>query len=79
MYHSLAIVIVGRLLSRRPNRPLRAAAWLFVAGIVLFSGSLYGLALTGEKALAYATPIGGVAFLIGWGCLAVGSLRPAMQ
>ncbi len=76
MYHALALLVVGRLLSRRPNALLRASAWLLIAGIFLFSGSLYGLALTGEKALAYVTPVGGAAFLIGWGCLAVGSLLP---
>ena len=53
MYHALALLVVGRLLSRGANALLRAAAWLFIAGIVLFSGSLYGLALTGVKALAF--------------------------
>jgi uncharacterized membrane protein YgdD (TMEM256/DUF423 family) len=78
MYHALAVIIVGGLLASRPNSLLRAAAWLFIAGIVLFSGSLYGLALTGVKSFAYATPLGGAAFLLGWGCLAVGSLRPPL-
>ena len=75
MYHALALLVVGRLISRRQNPPLRAAGWLFIAGIVLFSGSLYGLALTGVKPLAYLTPVGGVAFLLGWACLALGSVR----
>ena len=50
---------------------LAAAGWLFVAGAVLFSGSLYLLALTGITALGVITPIGGVAFLLGWACLAL--------
>jgi uncharacterized membrane protein YgdD (TMEM256/DUF423 family) len=77
MYHALALLVVGRLLSRRATSLLRATFWLFLAGILLFSGSLYALALTGEKALGYLTPIGGAAFLAGWACLALAKLRPA--
>jgi uncharacterized membrane protein YgdD (TMEM256/DUF423 family) len=46
------------------------AAWLLVAGIVLFSGSLYALALTGIRAFGAITPLGGVAFIAGWLCVA---------
>jgi len=56
------------------SRAVVAAGWLFVAGIVLFSGSLYLLAVTGVTALGAITPIGGVAFLAGWVCLGVASL-----
>ena len=52
------------------------AGWLFVAGTVLFSGSLYALALTGVRWLGAITPLGGAAFLAGWVCLALGG-RPA--
>ena len=51
-----------------------AAGWLFVSGIVLFSGSLYVLAVTGVTALGAITPIGGVAFLAGWAALAIAAL-----
>jgi uncharacterized membrane protein YgdD (TMEM256/DUF423 family) len=53
------------------------AGWLFVAGTVLFSGSLYALALTGVRGLGAVTPVGGVAFLAGWAALAVAALRGA--
>jgi len=62
--------VAGRL----DSRAVVAAGWLFVAGIVLFSGSLYLLAVTGVTALGAITPIGGVAFLAGWVCLGVASL-----
>ena len=51
------------------------AGWCFVAGMALFSGSLYLLALTGLRPLAYLTPLGGVAFLSGWVLLAVAARR----
>ena len=75
MYHALALLLVGRLLSRRPSSLLRAGGWLFVIGIVLFSGSLYALAFTRQRAFGALTPLGGAAFLAGWLCVAVSSLR----
>ena len=75
MYHALALLVVARLISRRSTPLLRAAVWFFVLGIVLFSGSLYALALTGETWLGYFTPAGGVALVAGWGCFAVSSMR----
>jgi uncharacterized membrane protein YgdD (TMEM256/DUF423 family) len=60
LVHALAVGLVAAL----KRRPL--AAWLFTAGVVLFSGSLYALALTGVKALGMVTPIGGLCFLAGW-------------
>jgi uncharacterized membrane protein YgdD (TMEM256/DUF423 family) len=78
MYHALALLGVGILLARLSidGSPwLTSAGWLFVAGTVLFSGSLYLLSLTGTTWLGAITPLGGVAFLIGWLALVVGVLR----
>lgn len=71
MYHALALVGVAALASRRPGRAIAAAGFCFLLGIVLFSGSLYGLSLLGWKWLGPITPLGGVAFLIGWAMLMV--------
>jgi uncharacterized membrane protein YgdD (TMEM256/DUF423 family) len=69
-WHALAILAVGVLLSQWPGqRAVEVAGWLFVAGIVLFSGSLYAMALTGVRGLGAVTPFGGVAFLAGWAAL----------
>ena len=70
MYHALALLAAAGAAGRWPAGLVRAAGWLFVAGTVLFSGSLYALALTGVRALGAITPLGGVAFLAGWSCLA---------
>jgi uncharacterized membrane protein YgdD (TMEM256/DUF423 family) len=70
MYHALALLGVAWACTRWPGGAALAAGWLFVAGTVLFSGSLYALALTGEKWLGAVTPLGGLAFLAGWVCLA---------
>ena len=74
MYHALALFGTGLLMARMGSWLMTAAAWLFVAGIVLFSGSLYALALTGVTILGAVTPLGGVALLLGWACLAVAAL-----
>ena len=73
MYHALALLAIGLLLSRSEvaSTLLNTAGLAFIAGIVLFSGSLYALSLSGIKWLGAVTPLGGVAFLIGWGCLAI--------
>lgn len=70
MYHALALFVVGWAGERYRPAPVRAAGWLFLLGIVLFSGSLYALALTGVRWLGAVTPVGGVAFLSGWTLLA---------
>jgi len=78
MYHALALIGVGILLGRFSidgSAWLNAAGWLFIAGTVLFSGSLYALSLSGVTVLGAITPLGGVAFLLGWIALAVGILR----
>jgi uncharacterized membrane protein YgdD (TMEM256/DUF423 family) len=76
MYHALAIMGVASVTERlQASRLILASGWLFFAGIVLFSGSLYLLAITGMRGLGAITPIGGVAFLLGWACLAVAAVR----
>lgn len=75
MYHALALLAVAWMVTRWPGPwPVRAG-WLFLAGTVLFSGSLYLLALTGVRWLGAITPLGGAAFLAGWLCLAMGASR----
>jgi uncharacterized membrane protein YgdD (TMEM256/DUF423 family) len=71
MYHALALFAVAWVLSRSPSAVGTAAGWLFVAGTVLFSGSLYAMTFTGIRALGAITPIGGVCFIAGWVCLAL--------
>ncbi|MDF2387714.1 DUF423 domain-containing protein [Nostoc ellipsosporum NOK] len=72
MYHALALLLVALLISRTqsPQPTLIASGWLFIIGIALFSGSLYALSLTGIKSLGAIAPLGGAAFLAGWGALA---------
>jgi uncharacterized membrane protein YgdD (TMEM256/DUF423 family) len=72
MYHALALLLTAAAIGRIGGaRLLVIAGWFFVGGIVLFSGSLYALALTGISILGAVTPLGGVAFLVGWACLAI--------
>ena len=76
MYHALGLLFAGRFVVRRPSRALLASCWMFLLGTILFSGSLYGLALTEERwLLGTLTPAGGALFLLGWLCLGVGALR----
>jgi len=87
MYHALALITVDLIRSRslkqaepRPARsPLEVAGVLFAAGIVLFSGSLYALALTGERAWGAITPLGGAALLAGWIAFAIGCWRAGWE
>jgi uncharacterized membrane protein YgdD (TMEM256/DUF423 family) len=69
MYHALGLVAVAWAASRWPGPLVQLAGWLFVAGTLLFSGSLYTLSLTGIRWLGAITPLGGAAFLAGWVCL----------
>ena len=72
MYHAFALLIVAAVIGRfGDSRLLVVAGWSFVVGVLLFSGSLYALALTSVSTLGAVTPIGGVAFLVGWACLAL--------
>ena len=77
MYHALALLLVGLLLSRAETAQsmLTAAGVSFIAGVVIFSGSLYALSFTGIKWLGAITPLGGLGFLVGWTCLAIASFR----
>jgi len=77
-YHALALLAVGLLLERwTASAPLAAAGWLFGAGVLLFSGSLYLLAVAGWKWLGPVTPLGGVLLIAGWICFVVGVVRGA--
>ena len=72
MYHALGLLAVAWAWTRWPGGVVTWAGWLFVAGTVMFSGSLYLLSLTGLRWLGAITPIGGTAFLLGWLALAWG-------
>jgi uncharacterized membrane protein YgdD (TMEM256/DUF423 family) len=74
MYHALAIVIVSLIMGRMDGWLIQTAGWAFTVGILLFPGSLYLLALTGVTVFGAITPLGGLAFLIGWACLAVAAI-----
>ena len=69
LIHALALLAVAWAHTRWPGRRVSASGWLFTVGTLLFSGSLYGLTLTGVRGLGVVTPIGGVALLLGWLCL----------
>lgn len=70
MYHALALFAIAWGVDRWGEGPVVWAGWAFVVGIVVFSGSLYVLSLTGARWLGAITPIGGAALLVGWGLLA---------
>jgi uncharacterized membrane protein YgdD (TMEM256/DUF423 family) len=75
IYHALALLAVAWAVSRWPGSLPVYAGWLFVLGSVVFSGSLYILALTGGRWWGAVTPLGGVAFLAGWLCLVLTVVR----
>ncbi len=75
MYHALALLGVAWLTSQAASASANAAGWCLLAGIVLFSGSLYALALSNLKVLGAITPVGGVLFLVGWVLLAVAGVK----
>jgi uncharacterized membrane protein YgdD (TMEM256/DUF423 family) len=75
MYHALGLLAAAWAVGRWPGGPAVAAGWLFVAGTLAFSGSLYLLALTGQRWLGAITPVGGLAFMLGWAALAWAALR----
>jgi uncharacterized membrane protein YgdD (TMEM256/DUF423 family) len=77
MYHVFAVFAAAWACARWPRRVFGVAGVLFLAGIVVFSGSLYVLALSGERWLGAVTPLGGAAFLAGWLCLGWGAIRSA--
>jgi len=73
LIHALALLAVGLVMARMPHPAVAASGWLFIIGVVIFSGSLYLLALTGVKWLGAITPIGGLAMIAGWLSLAWGA------
>jgi len=75
MFHALALVLVGILAERRPTSTLRVAGWCFLAGVVIFSGALYGIALMRFSKLGMIAPIGGALLIAGWVALAVSALH----
>jgi uncharacterized membrane protein YgdD (TMEM256/DUF423 family) len=70
--HAIALGLAGLVAGHRPGRLVHAAGGLFLAGTVLFAGSLYALVLLDLPVLGAVTPLGGAAFIAGWGCLAAG-------
>ncbi len=76
MYHALGLLAVGLVAQMRPSPLLTNAGWAMQLGILLFSGSLYALALTGIRGLGAITPVGGMGFLAGWLLLALAAWQP---
>ena len=75
-YHSLTLLAVGIIALQQPQTMLlKSSGWLFLLGIVVFSGSLYLLSVTGVRWLGAITPLGGLAFIAGWACLAAASWK----
>lgn len=79
MYHALALFAVAWCYNTWPSALVKTAGWFFVVGTIIFSGSLYLLSLTDTRWLGAITPIGGLAFLIGWFCLAWGALKASVN
>jgi uncharacterized membrane protein YgdD (TMEM256/DUF423 family) len=77
MYHALAIGLAAFAMREQAAVPAQVAAALFLAGIVVFSGSLYAVALSGTRGFGLVTPFGGLSFLLGWAALAWTGLRLA--
>jgi uncharacterized membrane protein YgdD (TMEM256/DUF423 family) len=75
MYHALALIACAWAVTKWPGGWVVASGWSFVAGTLIFSGTLYALALTGMRWLGAVTPVGGVALLAGWVCLAAAALK----
>ena len=79
MYHSIGIILIGAIALQRQHPLLNAAGFLMVSGTVIFSGMLYLLVLTETKILGAIVPIGGIAMMAGWVCLAVGAWLMSSQ
>ena len=78
-WHALALIAAGLAAQRFGGRWFAPAGWLFLGGILLFSGSLYALVLGGPRWLGPVTPVGGMLFLSGWAALSVGFLRADLR
>ena len=74
-YHSLALILLGLLMVQFQHKAFNVAGYGFIAGILIFSGSLYILSLSGITKLGAITPFGGLAFIIGWGALIWGAIK----
>jgi uncharacterized membrane protein YgdD (TMEM256/DUF423 family) len=77
LVHALALLFVGLAADRWPRAGWGRAGWMFLCGTVLFSGSLYALALTGVRFLGAITPLGGLCFLVGWAFAGMAAVRSA--
>lgn len=75
MLHTTALLVTGLVARAQPSRALQVAGTAFLLGIVLFTGSLWALAISGIKVLGAITPLGGVSFLVGWIALGVGASK----
>jgi len=75
MYHALALLAVGLLGQRSNSKLFQASGWAMTVGVLIFSGCLYALVLSGQKKLGMIVPIGGVLMIVGWGLLACGISR----
>jgi uncharacterized membrane protein YgdD (TMEM256/DUF423 family) len=75
MYHAFGLIAAAWVQAKWPIALATSGGWFFVAGIILFSGSLYLISLSGLRWLGAITPIGGAAFLVGWVCLALAVWR----
>jgi len=69
MFHALGLILIGLLAQLQPQAKLKLAGYSLLVGVVLFSGSLYLMAITQIRWLGAITPLGGLAFLVGWGSL----------
>jgi len=78
MYHAFGLCIVSLAMDRYPEQGLGKSGWFFIAGIFLFSGSLYVVSLAGIRWMGAVTPVGGLAFMIGWLLLGWGVWRAAI-
>ncbi|HSC79275.1 MAG TPA: DUF423 domain-containing protein [Chitinolyticbacter sp.] len=74
-WHALGLLAIGLLLLQAPAAAVRPAGWALQIGIVLFSGSLYAMALGAPRWFGAITPLGGLAFIVGWGLLAWAALK----
>ncbi len=75
IFHALGLLLVGVIANHRPGALVTWSGWLIFAGILLFSGSLYVLAVSGDRWLGIITPFGGTAFIAGWVLLALAGLK----
>lgn len=79
MFHAFALIVVAWRSGSSPGRAATLAGVLFTAGIVIFSGSLYALALSGVRGFGAVTPLGGLCLIVAWGALAVTFVKPARR